>query len=60
MKAEDLRKKKKEDLEKLLGEQKEKFKKLKLDLSVGKLKNVREIKATKRDVARILTILRGK
>lgn len=60
MKAEDLRKKGKEELEKLLKEQREKLAKLKFDLSLGKLKNVREIKQTKKDIARILTILREK
>jgi large subunit ribosomal protein L29 len=60
MKAEDLRKKKKEELEKMLKEQREKLAKLKFDLSLGKLKNVREIRETKKDIARILTLLKQK
>jgi len=58
MKTQDLRKKKKEELEDLLTELKNKLAKLKFDLSLGKLKNVREIRETKKDIARILTILK--
>jgi large subunit ribosomal protein L29 len=58
MKAKELREKKIEELEKILKEKREKLKNLKLDLALGKLKNVREIRQTKRDIARILTILR--
>jgi large subunit ribosomal protein L29 len=60
MRAKDLREKKIEELEKILKEKREKLKNLKLDLIQGKLKNVREIRETKRDIARILTILRSK
>jgi ribosomal protein L29 len=58
MRAEELRKKKKEELEKILKEKREKLQKLKTDLVLGKLKNVKEIPMTKREIARILTILR--
>jgi large subunit ribosomal protein L29 len=60
MKAKELRGKKIGELEKILKEKREKLKNLKLDLIQGKLKNVREIRETKRDIARILTILRSK
>jgi large subunit ribosomal protein L29 len=60
MKAKELREMKIEELEKILKEKREKLKNLKLDLIQGKLKNVREIRETKRDIARILTILRSK
>jgi large subunit ribosomal protein L29 len=60
MKANDLRKKKKEELENLLKEKREKLAKLKLDLSLGKLKNVKEIKEIKKDIAKILTVLKEK
>jgi large subunit ribosomal protein L29 len=60
MKAKELREKKIEELEKILKEKREKLKNLKLDLALGKLKNVREIRQTKRDIARILTILKSK
>lgn len=58
MKAAELRKKSKEDLEKILKEKREKLQKLRLDLSLGKLKNVKEIGQTKKDIARILTIIK--
>jgi large subunit ribosomal protein L29 len=60
MKAKELREKKIEELEKILKEKREKLKNLQLDLIQGKLKNVREIRETKKDIARILTILKEK
>lgn len=60
MKKKEIREKNKEELEKLLREKREYLQKLKLDLSLGKLKNYREISKTKKEVARILTILREK
>ena len=60
MKAKELREKTKAQLEKILKEKREKLFKLKLDLAERKLKNFREIRETKRDIARILTILREK
>lgn len=60
MKAEELRKKTIEELEKILREKRKKLFELKLSLSSRKLKNFNEIKDTKRDIARILTILREK
>lgn len=58
MKTEDLRKKTKEELIDLLTEERKKLQKLRIDLSLGKLKNYHEIKTTKKTIARILTILR--
>jgi large subunit ribosomal protein L29 len=58
MKAAELRKKSKEELEKILKEKRERLQKLRFDLSLGKLKNVREIRQTKKDIARILTIIK--
>lgn len=57
MKAKELRKKSESELQKILKEKREKLQKLRFDLSAGKLKNFQEIKQTKRDIARILTIL---
>ncbi len=57
MKAKELEQKSKEELETLLREKREKLQKLKFDLNLGKLKNVREIRKVKKDIARILTIL---
>jgi large subunit ribosomal protein L29 len=58
MKAAELRKKSKEELKKILKEKRERLQKLRFDLSLGKLKNVREIRQTKKDIARILTIIK--
>ena len=60
MRAEDLRKKTKEELEKILREKRERLFRLKSDLVSKKLKNTAQIKEVKKDIARILTILRKK
>lgn len=59
MKAEELKKKSKADLEKLLEEKHERLRVLRFDLASGKVKNVREIRETKKDIARILTLLKS-
>ena len=58
MKIADLRSKPKLELEKFLNENRERLRQLQFDLAAGKVKNVREIRKIKRDIARILTILR--
>ena len=60
MKASKLRKKSETELQKILRQKREKLQKLRFDLTAGKLKNFQEIKQTKRDIARILTILNEK
>ncbi len=60
MKSSELRQKTKEELEKLLKENREKLRQLRFDLTAGKVKNVREIRKTKKEIARILTLLREK
>jgi len=57
MKIAQLQKKSKSELEKLLKERREQLRKLRFALASEKLKNYREIRKTKRDIARILTIL---
>lgn len=57
MKIDEFKQKPKEELEKLLQDNREKIRQLKFDLASGKVKNVREIRQTKKDVARILTLL---
>lgn len=54
----DLRQKSKEELEKLLKDSQERLRQLRFDLAAGKVKNVREIRMTKKDIARILTLLK--
>jgi len=58
MKAEELRKKSKLQLQKLLKEKRERLRQLRFDLVSKKLKNYREIRQIKKDIARILTVLR--
>lgn len=60
MKAEEFRQKTKKELQRTLEEEKEKLRNLKFDLSSGKIKNIKEIGATKKTIARILTVLREK
>ncbi|MDO8601146.1 MAG: 50S ribosomal protein L29 [bacterium] len=58
MKASELKQKSKEEIAKILQDSREKLRQLRFDLSAGKVKNVREIRQIKRDIARILTILK--
>lgn len=58
MKAIELQKKSKSELKKLIIDKSERLRVLRFSLAVGKLKNVREIRETKRDIARILTFLK--
>ena len=58
MKAGELLQKSKNELRKLLDEDREKLRNLRFDLAAAKLKNVQEIKKLKKEIARILTALR--
>ena len=58
MKTAELRKKDKKELEKQVGELIKKLSDLRFKFSSNKLKNVKEISNTKKEVARILTILK--
>lgn len=58
MKAKELRKKTKEELENLLKELYEKKASLRFGLSTGKVKNLKEYRTVKKNIARILTILK--
>jgi len=60
MKAIELRKKPKEEMIKTLELDKEKLRQLRFDLSAGKVKNVREVRRVKKEIARILTLLKEK
>lgn len=57
MKASELRKKNKTELNKILLKRREKLCQLRFDLGQAKLKDTTQIKKTKKDIARILTIL---
>ena len=58
MKSTELRQKSKSELQKLLQDLQEKLRQLRFDLVSGKVKNVREIREIKKDIARILTLLK--
>ena len=57
MKIRELQQKTKSELEKLLEDNQEKLRELRFDLASGKIKNVREIRKIKKNIARILTLL---
>ena len=58
MKIKELRKKKSSELKKLLQDNQEKLRSLRFDLASGKVKNIREIRMIKKDIARTLTLLK--
>jgi len=47
------------ELQRILRGKREKLRELRFNLAAGKVKNVSEIRETKKDIARILTILRN-
>jgi len=58
MKLAELRRKPKEELKKILQDNREKLRQLRFDLSAGKVKNVREIRHLKKEIAQILTLVK--
>ncbi len=56
MKAKELFKKDKKELEKLVQEHRKKLSDLRFNFSSNKLKNTKEINNHKKDIARILTV----
>lgn len=57
MKIRELRQKPKSELDKLLKEKQGRLLNLRFDLSEGRVKNIREIKEIKKDIARISTLI---
>lgn len=57
MKLKELRQRPKTELEKILKDSRERLRQLRFDLASGKVKNVREIRHLKKEIAQILTIL---
>ena len=57
MKIIELKQKNKEELQRILTEDRERLRVLRFDLAAGKVKNVREIRKIRKDIARILTLL---
>lgn len=58
MKIPEIKRKSKKELELTLKELREKLRQLRFDLAAGKVKNIREIRTVKKDIAKILTVLR--
>lgn len=58
MKVKELKTKSISELQTLLNENRERLRTLRFDLAAGKVKNVREIRTIKKDIARILTLLK--
>jgi large subunit ribosomal protein L29 len=58
MKATELRKKDRKELERQVTELRHKMDDLRFQLAAKSLKNVKELHETKRDIARILTIIK--
>jgi len=58
MKIRELRMKPEKELKETLLNFRDKLRELRFNLAGGKVKNIREIRQTKRDIARILTILK--
>ena len=57
MKPKELREKPIEDLNVIFKELREKLRNLRFDLTAGKVKNVRQIRLLKKDIARVLTMI---
>lgn len=57
MKIRELRLKPEKELKETLLSLRDKLRELRFNLAGGKVKNIREIRQTKRDIAKILTIL---
>ncbi|MCK4781980.1 50S ribosomal protein L29 [Candidatus Parcubacteria bacterium] len=58
MKITELKQKSQKELQKLLMDNQEELRQMRFDLASGKIKNVREIRQVRKDIARILTILK--
>jgi ribosomal protein L29 len=57
MKIKEFKEKNIAELEKLLGEKREHARKLRFDIASKQVKNNKELKNTKKDIARILTLI---
>lgn len=58
MRISELREKSQAELQKILMENRERLRQLRFDLAAGKVKNIREIRGIKKDIARIQTLLK--
>ena len=60
MRFSELKQRPKEELGRMIQDNRERLRQLKFDLASGKVKNVREIRAVRKDISRIITILKEK
>ncbi|MBD3282206.1 MAG: 50S ribosomal protein L29 [Candidatus Portnoybacteria bacterium] len=60
MKTKELRQKSQKELHKILRELREKLRDLRFNLASGKVKDIKAVHQTKKDIARILTLLKEK
>ena len=60
MKTKELQRKSQSELQHILIENREKLRQLRFDLASGKVKNVRQIRKAKKEIAQALTILKQK
>ncbi|KKP80086.1 MAG: 50S ribosomal protein L29 [Candidatus Moranbacteria bacterium RIFOXYA12_FULL_35_19] len=60
MKIKELREKNIEELQKMILEKQEKIRKFRFDIATKQVKNTREIRSEKKDIARILTLINEK
>jgi large subunit ribosomal protein L29 len=59
MKIKEIREKNKEELKKKLSESRNNLTKIRLDISSKQVKNHREIRKVKKEISRILTVLKS-
>lgn len=59
MKIKELKRKSNQELQQTLINLRDKLRELRFNLAGGKVKNIKEIRGTKRDIARILTLLKN-
>lgn len=60
MKIAEIRQKPKEELKNILKDNQEKLREIRFNLAAGKVKNVREIRQVKKEIAQIQTLLNQK
>ncbi|MDD4661751.1 MAG: 50S ribosomal protein L29 [Candidatus Pacebacteria bacterium] len=60
MKIQELKKLNREELMKSLDENRKKAQELRMSLATSKVKNIKEVKETRKEIAKILTILNTK
>jgi len=59
VKIKELKRKSNQELQQTLINLRDKLRELRFNLAGGKVKNIKEIRGTKRDIARILTLLKN-